>query len=196
MPIFPQQGGHPYAGIRLIALDLDGTVFDDEKRISPRTLAAIRAALDRGIDVLPATGRNAAGVPDAFMQMPGGAVCADFQRRKRGWNWPAAGRWCGCRLRQTLRAGRLRPYSRLAAPSGCLSAGIVTLTRPARLRRWPSCPPALLPYIKASRRVTDNLDALIAQRPGEVEKFSMPVPGSPPRRDAARAAVVAACPEH
>ena len=57
--------------IRLIALDLDGTVFDDEKRISPRTLAAIRAALDRGIDVLPATGRNAAGVPDAFMQMPG-----------------------------------------------------------------------------------------------------------------------------
>lgn len=27
--------------IRLIALDLDGTVFDDEKRISPRTLAAI-----------------------------------------------------------------------------------------------------------------------------------------------------------
>lgn len=82
--------------IRLIALDLDGTVFDDEKRISPRTLAAIRAALDRGIDVLPATGRNAAGVPDAFMQMPGvrrRAVCADFQRRKRGGTGqrPAAG---------------------------------------------------------------------------------------------------------
>ena len=91
--------------IRLIALDLDGTVFDDEKRISPRTLAAIRAALDRGIDVLPATGRNAAGVPDAFMQM----------------------------------------YSRLAAPSGCLSAGIVTLTRPARLRRWPAARPPCCP---------------------------------------------------
>ena len=42
--------------IRLIALDLDGTVFDDQKHISPRTLAAIRAALDAGIDVIPATG--------------------------------------------------------------------------------------------------------------------------------------------
>ena len=56
--------------IRLIALDLDGTVFDDEKRISPRTLAAIRAALDRGIDVLPATGRNAAGVRMRLCRCP------------------------------------------------------------------------------------------------------------------------------
>lgn len=56
-----------------------------------------------------------------------------------------------------------------------------------------SCPPALLPYIKASRRVTDNLDALIAQRPGEVEKFSILYPDAA-TRDAARAAVVAACP--
>ena len=77
--------------IRLIALDLDGTVFDDEKRISPRTLAAIRAALDRGIDVLPATGRSRrAGCVYADARR---AVCADFQRRKRGGTGqrPAAG---------------------------------------------------------------------------------------------------------
>ena len=30
--------------IRLVALDLDGTVFNDKKEITPRTLAAIRAA--------------------------------------------------------------------------------------------------------------------------------------------------------
>lgn len=33
--------------IRLVALDLDGTVFNDQKEISPRTLAAIRAALEK-----------------------------------------------------------------------------------------------------------------------------------------------------
>ena len=31
--------------IRLIALDLDGTVFNDQKEITPRTMAAIRAAI-------------------------------------------------------------------------------------------------------------------------------------------------------
>ena len=30
--------------IRLVALDLDGTVFNDKKEITPRTLAAIRNA--------------------------------------------------------------------------------------------------------------------------------------------------------
>ena len=38
--------------IRLVALDLDGTVFNDKKEITPRTLAAIRAACARGVAVL------------------------------------------------------------------------------------------------------------------------------------------------
>ena len=42
--------------IRLVALDLDGTVFNDKKEITPRTLAAIRAACARGVAVLPAPG--------------------------------------------------------------------------------------------------------------------------------------------
>ena len=44
--------------IRLVALDLDGTVFNDKKEITPRTLAAIRNAVARGVAVLPATGRT------------------------------------------------------------------------------------------------------------------------------------------
>ena len=57
--------------IRLIGLDLDGTVFDDAKHISPRNLAAIEAAVQAGIIVLPATGRTATGVPQAFTGIPG-----------------------------------------------------------------------------------------------------------------------------
>ena len=52
--------------IRLVALDLDGTVFNDEKEITPRTLEAIRAAIAKGVDVIPATGRVASGLPEAF----------------------------------------------------------------------------------------------------------------------------------
>lgn len=57
--------------IRLVALDLDGTVFNDEKEITPRTLEAIRAAIAKGVDVIPATGRVASGVPEAFLRISG-----------------------------------------------------------------------------------------------------------------------------
>ena len=33
--------------IRVLGLDLDGTVFDDQKRISPRTMAAMRPPAGR-----------------------------------------------------------------------------------------------------------------------------------------------------
>ena len=70
--------------IRLVALDLDGTVFNDEKEITPRTLEAIRAAITKGVDVIPATGRVASGVPEAFLRNSRRAVCPDFQRGQRG----------------------------------------------------------------------------------------------------------------
>ena len=57
--------------IRILGLDLDGTVFDDRKEITPRTLAAMRAAIDRGVIVLPATGRPVSGVPEQFLHMQG-----------------------------------------------------------------------------------------------------------------------------
>ena len=47
-PIFP---------IRLIALDIDGTLIGDDHDIGPRTIAAVREALGRGIAVSLVTGR-------------------------------------------------------------------------------------------------------------------------------------------
>jgi 5-amino-6-(5-phospho-D-ribitylamino)uracil phosphatase len=44
--------------IRLIALDLDGTLLDSAERISPANRAAIRASLDLGIHVVLITGRG------------------------------------------------------------------------------------------------------------------------------------------
>ncbi|MEA2518422.1 MAG: hypothetical protein QOF49_502, partial [Chloroflexota bacterium] len=47
----------PAFPIGLIALDLDGTLIDDGLRLRPRTVAAIRAARERGIAVSIVTGR-------------------------------------------------------------------------------------------------------------------------------------------
>ena len=57
--------------IRLVGLDLDGTVFDSRKRISPRTAQAIERACAMGVQVLPATGRPENGVPAQFLAIPG-----------------------------------------------------------------------------------------------------------------------------
>jgi hypothetical protein len=44
--------------IRLIAIDLDGTLLGDDGRVSPRNLAALRAAQATGIQLVVATGRR------------------------------------------------------------------------------------------------------------------------------------------
>ena len=43
--------------IKLVALDLDGTTFNSDKIITERTKNAIAAAIEKGVIVMPATGR-------------------------------------------------------------------------------------------------------------------------------------------
>ena len=49
-------GGHARR-IRLVALDLDGTLVGEDMRIRPRTVAAVRAVVDAGVAVAIVTGR-------------------------------------------------------------------------------------------------------------------------------------------
>ena len=58
--------------IRLVALDLDGNRFQRPKRDhAAHAWRPIRAALQKGVTVLPATGRTADGVPEQFTGIPG-----------------------------------------------------------------------------------------------------------------------------
>ena len=73
--------------IRLIALDLDGTLLTSEKTISPEDRAAVEEAIARGVLVVPVTGRPAQGVPKEVLELPGvryvvssnGATIRDIQ---------------------------------------------------------------------------------------------------------------------
>ena len=57
--------------IRLIALDLDGTLLTSEKTISPGDRAAVEEAIARGVVVVLVTGRPAQGVPQEVLDLPG-----------------------------------------------------------------------------------------------------------------------------
>lgn len=57
--------------IRLIASDLDGTLLTDQKVLSPETEKALKMAAERGIHIVPATGRSFHAVPDIVKQFTG-----------------------------------------------------------------------------------------------------------------------------
>lgn len=57
--------------IRLVALDLDGTLLNHEGKITPRTRAALQSAADRGVVIVPTTGRPLGNLPPVAAQLPG-----------------------------------------------------------------------------------------------------------------------------
>ena len=57
--------------IRLIALDLDGTLLDSQKRLSSRNRQALTECLERGIHIVPTTGRTVSGIPSVVRELPG-----------------------------------------------------------------------------------------------------------------------------
>ena len=56
--------------IKLIAFDLDGTLLDDHKQISDKTLEVLQKAADRGVILVPATGRIRGAVPEFIRNLP------------------------------------------------------------------------------------------------------------------------------
>jgi Cof subfamily protein (haloacid dehalogenase superfamily) len=49
--------------IKLIAFDIDGTILNSNKDLTPRTMAAIDKARARGVHIIPATGRQFFDIP-------------------------------------------------------------------------------------------------------------------------------------
>lgn len=57
--------------MKLIGLDLDGTTFTNDKKITAHTKEVIERAIEHGIVVLPCTGRPSSGLPKEFLSMKG-----------------------------------------------------------------------------------------------------------------------------
>lgn len=57
--------------IKMIGLDLDGTLLNTKKELTDYSRDVLRRALDRGIIVLVATGRPYTGIPEELRNFPG-----------------------------------------------------------------------------------------------------------------------------
>ena len=56
--------------IRIIALDLDGTLLDSQKRLSDANHSALEEAASKGVLIVPTTGRFFGMMPQAFRELP------------------------------------------------------------------------------------------------------------------------------
>jgi Cof subfamily protein (haloacid dehalogenase superfamily) len=65
--------------IRLVATDLDATLFDDKHRIPPENRAALERCSEKGVEVVVATGRALSSIPIDVRQITGVRylVCAN-----------------------------------------------------------------------------------------------------------------------
>lgn len=55
---------------KLIAFDLDGTLLDDRKQIPEENLRALRYAAEKGVHLVPATGRLLCAIPEQLAALP------------------------------------------------------------------------------------------------------------------------------
>lgn len=56
--------------IKLIALDLDGTLLNSDKKLSRENEKALEKAAGEGIEIVPATGRFYRGMPQVIRELP------------------------------------------------------------------------------------------------------------------------------
>lgn len=76
--------------IKLVALDLDGTLLNSEKGVSPRNKEALEACIQKGVHIVPCTGRTVQGIPEEVRSLPGvryaitlnGGVVVDMKENK------------------------------------------------------------------------------------------------------------------
>lgn len=57
--------------IRMVGFDLDGTLLTTDKRLTEYTKEILKKAIDKGVVVLPVTGRPLNGVPKEIADFPG-----------------------------------------------------------------------------------------------------------------------------
>src|SRR3954465_141190 len=67
--LLPRQGKAPSADIRLVAIDLDGTLLNDSKQVSDRTAEALRCLPAQGVRTVIASARPPRSVRHIYQKL-------------------------------------------------------------------------------------------------------------------------------
>lgn len=157
--------------IRLVALDLDGTLFNDDKIIPPHTLHVLQRAMAQGVLVVPSTGRPVTGLPQALMDLPGiryiltsnGARVVDLLTGHIVADFPVD-------PQLTLEILHVLYNYDCLVSLFCSGKRICPVGEPERIPQFLES--SMVPYIQSSSVPVDDLDAYVRQSTGDIEKVN------------------------
>ena len=171
--------------VRLVALDLDGTLFNSRKVITQRTLDALRGALEQGVFVVPATGRPVIGLPQALLALPG-LRYALTSNGARVWDLAEQQAVAEFLMEKPQVEATLRVLESCDCITDLFVDGqrISIASQHARLERIIA--PAMLNYMRSTRNEVENIYAWLAESSALPEKVSVTFSDLEERNDAWR----------
>lgn len=159
--------------IRLIALDLDGTLLTTDKRLTKHTIQVLSRAAEKGVSIVPATGRSLGGLSPKIRELPfiryaitvNGAAVWDMERQellvRRAFSteralelWDFIGRY------RTMRDACIDGVARME-PEYYNKVEIFMPDEPRRM------------LVRSTRKPTEGLRELVADPNTTVEKFNL-----------------------
>ncbi len=157
--------------IKIIAIDMDGTLLNEEKQISQNNISALKKAIEKGVEIVPATGRAGNGIPQQLLDLnPTYAITANGARvmnLKTG----------ECIFEKLLpRDIALKAYDILIKYDLVLDLfqnGVGISTKANMEISKKLLPENILKYVSSTRVIVDDLRAFVAQQENGIEKWTM-----------------------
>lgn len=182
--------------IRMIGIDLDGTLLTRQKELTAASKSALEDAYRAGIEIVPVTGRPLAGVPREVLEIPGiryvitsnGANTYALAEEARGRGDRILGGTMEGKTPGTVMRKAHLPHEVVrrvleAAPGEAVIREIFIRgvgyhdpeTRQMLEERFSVAPP-ILAYILRSRKTVDDFEQLLQDPSSHVENISLMFP--------------------
>lgn len=175
--VFGERRSYPGMQIKMIGIDLDGTLLTKNKVMTSVSRQALEKAIQAGVEVVPVTGRPYTGVPADVLEIPGiryvitsnGANTYDCGSGKvlRKKHLPHA------LTRQILEQAAGEDVIREIFIKG---VGFHDFRTQGMLEARFSVAPPILAYINRSRKIVPDFEGLLSDTTAHVENISLMFP--------------------
>lgn len=156
--------------IKLIAFDLDGTLLNTDKKVTEYTKKVLKKAAEKGIEIVPATGRPLTAVPGELYHLPG----VRYAITSNG------ARVIEAESKKTLQA-ELLPYEKAKVIMGIFreydvmrdifydGQGYIEGGKMTQIERYVMTP-AMIEYVRKERIAVDDIERMFVKERRDLDK--------------------------
>ena len=160
--------------VKLIVLDLDGTLLGSDKRVPQSAARALEYAVSKGVAVVPCTGRPLHGIPaevSALCSNPRYAITSNGAAVYSAGESKRLLRLTALDVRAVEEVRKLTLNKSVNFEVYCDGYGIAS--EAGYLRAEEFYPPEMLDYYHSSRRTCPDMSAFIAEHWDRIEKVNL-----------------------